>query len=422
MSYWVTTIHFVGNYKRDVFYKARTMAGVNIFISSTCYDLSQVRQNLRDFISGLGHNPMMSEQNDFPIDPQLDNWENCINAVKKYADIFVLIIGNRYGAVGETGKSITNTEYLTAVQKGIPIYTFSLKKMTTLLPMWERNPDADYSHAVDNPKIFEFLADVRKKSGRWNFEFDNAQDIIDTLRKQLSILFQNSLELRKRIVSSPYKDLYGKVSSKALNIIMQKEEEYDVKFFMQVMQDGISECRDLKNDYQYSIILKPLHERRNLNDFFFWLDRKVDEMLSYIDSLHNLSDAFKAFYKENSDESDLRGLHYVASTYVEFYANLLKWGASVKGMVVPKECKHLMEILSGMPSPIIEEMEKYPIESMKKIAVCIEKSKKGTIEKGDMIQFPFKIDIPDSFLTEYKKELNRIEEQFRNRKEAICEP
>ena len=392
------------------------MAGVNIFISSTCYDLSQVRQDLRDFISGLGHNPMMSEQNDFPIDPQLDNWENCINAVKKYADIFILIIGNRYGAVGETGKSITNTEYLTAVQKGIPIYTFSLKKMTTLLPMWERNPDADYSHAVDNPQIFEFLADVRKKSGRWNFEFDNAQDIIDTLRKQLSILFQNSLELRKRIVSSPYKDLYGKVSSKALNIIMQKEEEYDVKFFMQVMQDGITECHDLKNDYQYSIILKPLHERRNLSDFFFWLDRKVDEMWSYIDSLHNLSDAFKAFYKENSDESDLRGLHYVASTYVEFYANLLRWGTSVKGMVVPKECKHLMEILSGMPSPIIEEMEKYPIESMKKIAVCIEKSKKGTIEKGDMIQFPFKIDIPDSFLTEFEEEFNRIKEQLLDKK------
>ncbi len=394
------------------------MAGVNIFISSTCYDLSQVRQDLRDFISGLGHNPMMSEQNDFPIDPQLDNWENCINAVKKYADIFVLIIGNRYGAVGETGKSITNTEYLTAVQKGIPIYTFSLKQMTTLLPMWERNPDADYSHAVDNPKIFEFLADVRKKSGRWNFEFDNAQDIIDTLRNQLSILFQNSLELRKRIVSSPYEDLYGKVSSKALNIIMQKEEGYDVKFFMQVMQDGIAECHDLKNDYQYSIILKPLHERRNLSDFFFWLDRKVDEMWSYIDSLHNLSDAFKTFYKENSDESDLRGLHYVASTYVEFYANLLRWGTSIKGMVVPKECKHLMEILSGMPSSIIEEMEKYPIESMQKISVCIEKSKKGTIEKGDMIQFPFKMDIPDSFLTEYKEELNKIEEQFRNRKEA----
>ena len=388
------------------------MIGVNIFISSTCYDLSQVRQDLRDFISNLGYNPMMSEQNDFPIDPQLDNWENCINAVKKYADIFVLIIGNRYGAVGETGKSITNTEYLTAVQKSIPIYTFSLKKMTALLPLWEKNPTADFSDVVDNNQIFEFLSEVRKKSGRWNFEFENARDIMNTLHKQLSILFQSSLELRKKIVSSPYEDLFAKISSKALNIIMQKEEGYDVKFFMQVMQDGIAECRDLKNDYQYSIILKPLHERRNLNDFFFWLDHKVDEMWSYIDSLHNLSDAFKTFYKENSDESDLRGLHYVASTYVEFYANLLRWGTSVKGMVVPKECTHLMEILSGMPSSIIEEMEKYPIESMKKIAVCIEKSKNGTIEKDDMIQFPFEIDIPDTFLAAYTKELNKIMEQF----------
>ena len=39
-----------------------------------------------------------------------------------------------------------------------------------------------------------------------------------------------------------------------------------------------------------------------------------------------------------------------------------------------------------------------------------------------MIQFPFKIDIPDSFLTEYKEELNKIEEQFRNRKEANSKP
>jgi len=32
------------------------------------YDLSQVRQDLRDFISGLGHTPMMSEQKSEIID------------------------------------------------------------------------------------------------------------------------------------------------------------------------------------------------------------------------------------------------------------------------------------------------------------------------------------------------------------------
>lgn len=78
-------------------------ANINIFVSSTCYDLSQIRNDIRDSITGWGHNPILSEQNDFPIDPQLDNWENCINAVKNYADIFVLIVGEKYGSTGKTG-------------------------------------------------------------------------------------------------------------------------------------------------------------------------------------------------------------------------------------------------------------------------------------------------------------------------------
>ena len=48
--------------------KKSIMAKVNIFISSTCYDVSQVRQDLRDVISGLGHTLMMSEQKSEIID------------------------------------------------------------------------------------------------------------------------------------------------------------------------------------------------------------------------------------------------------------------------------------------------------------------------------------------------------------------
>ncbi len=394
-------------------------ANLNIFVSSTCYDLSQIRKDLRDFITGLGHNPILSEQNDFPIDPQLDNWENCINAVKEYADIFILIIGENYGYIGKTGKSITNTEYLTALQKGIPIYTFTLKSMITLLEVWKLNPTGVISSKIDNNQIFEFINEVRSKSGRWNFVFETAQDIMDTLQKQLSILFRSSLELRKKIVSTPYEDLYSKISSKSLNIIMQKEESYDVKFFMQVMLDGIVDCRELKNDYLYSIILKPLHERRNYGELFFWIENKFDELKSYIDSLHKLSDAFRDFYKENDDESDLRGLYYVASTYVEFYVNLLKWGTSVKGMIVPNECKKVMKVLSDLPSLIIEEMERYPKEAMEKIPRCIEKMKNGTIEKGDMIQFPFEIDVPEDVVAEYKKELDNLEELVKAKKTRV---
>ena len=138
-------------------------------------------------------------------------------------------------------------------------------------------------------------------------------------------------------------------------------------------------------------------------------------MKSYIVSLHKLSEAFKVFYKEIDDESDLRGLHYVASTYVEFYINLLKWGTSVKGMIVPEECKKVMDVLSDMPSSIINEMEKYPKEAMEKIPVCIEKLKNGTIEKGNLIQFPFEIDISRSLISQYKQELDGLEKKVKKR-------
>lgn len=384
------------------------IGGVNIFVSSTCYDLSQVRKDLKDFILSLGHNPILSEQNDFPIDPQLDNWENCINAVKKYADIFILIIGNKYGQVREDGKSITNTEYLTAIQKGIPVYTFALKQMTALLPMWERNQNADFSNVVDNNKIFEFLSLVRKESGKWNFEFESVEDIKDTLQKQLSILFHDSLKYRARMVSTPYEDLYLKISSKALGIIMQKEDNYDIKFFMQVMLDGINAYRPLRNDYNYSIILKPIQEKRNLKEFTFWLNDKFNELTGYIDSLHRLSDTLKEFYKENDDESDLYGLHYVASTIAEFYANLLRWGISVKAMIIPEECNKFKEVLSKMPSYIIDQMEKYPVEAMERISVYNNKTKKGTVEEDDLIVFPFEIIIPKDIMSEFNKSLEDL--------------
>jgi len=70
------------------------MDKINIFVNSTCYDLAQVRTDLKYFIEDLGHNPILSEEHDFPIDPNKENIENCINAVREKADIFILIIGS----------------------------------------------------------------------------------------------------------------------------------------------------------------------------------------------------------------------------------------------------------------------------------------------------------------------------------------
>ncbi len=40
------------------------MAVPRMFISSTCFDLHEVRRNIRDFISNFGYEPVMSEYGD----------------------------------------------------------------------------------------------------------------------------------------------------------------------------------------------------------------------------------------------------------------------------------------------------------------------------------------------------------------------
>ena len=63
-----------------------------IFVSSTCYDLKQIRQNIKDFIENeLGYEAILSEYDSFPINPDINTVNNCLRVVEERADIFVLI-------------------------------------------------------------------------------------------------------------------------------------------------------------------------------------------------------------------------------------------------------------------------------------------------------------------------------------------
>ena len=156
-----------------------------LFISSTCYDLSQVRTDLRDFAESIGMEPILSDFDSFPINPNESTLSNCLGNVRNRTDIFVLVVGGRYGSIVDTGKSITNLEYFEAKAKRIPKYIFIKDEILALLPIWKANPDADYSSVVDNSSLFKFIVDLRESGDIWVFPFSNAQNIIGTLRKQL---------------------------------------------------------------------------------------------------------------------------------------------------------------------------------------------------------------------------------------------
>ena len=205
-----------------------SMAGAKIFVSSTCYDLSVLRAELRNFILSLGHEPVMSEYADILFDPRTHTHTSCVNEVSN-CDIMVVIIGSRFGGTSvpqaldqinlttlqeiskdpsiitaERPISITQLEVLKAIENNIPVYTFVDKKVYYEHEVYEKNKDNPevikniVFPAIDKQDtaqyIFGFLNYIRlRNSGNQFFQFERLQDIEDVLKKQWSAYFQRLL-------------------------------------------------------------------------------------------------------------------------------------------------------------------------------------------------------------------------------------
>jgi hypothetical protein len=173
-----------------------------VFVSSTFYDLKYLRADLASFVEGLGFEPLLSEHPSFPIDPDLQTVQNCKKVVAEKADLFVLIVGGRYGSQHAQGRSVTNIEYLEAKSKGLPTYIFVDKAILDVLQVWQSNKDGDFSKTVDTPLLFEFVESLYTAGQNWVFSFNNATDIKEVLQNQWPSLIKESLSLRRRLKST----------------------------------------------------------------------------------------------------------------------------------------------------------------------------------------------------------------------------
>ncbi|ATC35441.1 DUF4062 domain-containing protein [Elizabethkingia anophelis] len=336
------------------------MNNLNIFVSSTCYDLSQLRANLSDFINTCGHNPVLSEYNNFPISTELNTIENCLKNVKENADIFVLVVGSRYGSTIETGKSITNIEFLTAKQKGIPIFCFIDKSILSILNVWKNNRDADFSNIVDNTKIFEFIYEIRTKENLWVFPFEQSRDIIDTLKIQLSNLFKDSLKV-KNILDKNIDDFFKlNLTERCLKILIERNNYFEIEFLYQTFMDELKKKEFLKNDIEYSILIEPKHFISDLNELANWGVNRLNSLNSIINNLANLFPILSKFIGDHGQPSDIKGLYYSSIKYSYIFEQLLNWIIDIKSTHITEEYSELKVHLADIPSNIIDKLWDYP--------------------------------------------------------------
>ena len=93
-----------------------------IFVSSTIYDLPNERTAAVQAIQQLGADAIMSE---FSINAQSNNSvDTCLEKVRN-SDLYILILGGKYGWQPTNDKSITEMEYTAAQERNIPILVFN---------------------------------------------------------------------------------------------------------------------------------------------------------------------------------------------------------------------------------------------------------------------------------------------------------
>jgi len=171
------------------------MAIPKVFVSSTCFDLAEVREQLSRFIRSFGFEPVLSEHGDVFYKPDCHTHDSCLHEVSN-CHLLVLIIGGRFGGeyVSDKTKSITNAEYVAARACGIPIFTYVRDSVLADHRIFQKNRTKDFVKQITYPSIddqnhaldiFQFLDDVRKHPENNAIEgFQTFQDIETHLRKQ----------------------------------------------------------------------------------------------------------------------------------------------------------------------------------------------------------------------------------------------
>lgn len=380
-----------------------------VFISSTCYDLKQIRDDLKKIIEkDLGLEALLSEYKSFPLDPSLGTVENCLRAVQERADIFVLIVGTRYGAITDSGKSVTNLEYLRAKEKGIPIYAFVDKKIKNNIPLWRDNPSMDFSSSVDTPELFNFVDELMSIDNVWVHEFEFASEISERLKYQFAYLFYDSLKIRKKIKSNNLSNKVLQTSPDALQIVLEKPLGWEYRFFSQLLSDNIDSCKELKRDVEYQIFLEFNSSINDYSDLFYWITEKNDQVLRIVNALSSLiNNAFKTAIGKPGEPSDLDFLVYIVNKISDVYKKIIQWEVDLGSTTVPEDAEKLVLSFSNISHSIIADIERFENELREEFNKI-----PSSIQEGEEFRLNITLKLNEPDFTEFHYELEKLKRKI----------
>ena len=231
------------------------MATPRIFVSSTCYDLQEIRFQLRHFVQEFGYEPVMSEFDDIFYNYELHAQDSCLEEISK-CQLFILVVGNNYGSIYHKEKeeipspdSVTLTEFRKALETDIYKHIFINKfvdydyknykraldkvflkqfkeknipteKIESTKLVIKKEFDQTYPFPYDSYRYVFYFLDIiiELKEGNAYNTFESFGDIKESLKKQWAGFMHENLSKKDKKLEASIKPIEEKLTHIDSNI------------------------------------------------------------------------------------------------------------------------------------------------------------------------------------------------------------
>lgn len=376
------------------------MAIPRLFVSSTCYDLQEIRFQLRNFIIDFGFDAVMSEFDDIFYNYETHVQDSCLEEINK-CQLFILVVGNNYGSFYHQDKqeskipdSVTLREFRRALETKIYKHIFinkyveydyknykrALDKVTLKYFQENEVPDADTDSKKDSIKrefdtkyhfpydsykyVFYFLDIIHElKENNAINTFETFADIKDTLRKQWAGFMFESLTRKDKVVSTiilPLEQKIDRIEKSILKLFESKTENKDnqLTFDLQSLAraadiENLAELQTKIQSVVFNILNYLYYDSYGNEDsgqrFVFLQKFTVQSTEKWLDSLKALMQTFKWSKEINSqtvfDGYPIKLFNYSNDipyqTLFELYTIYMSLGSSDKSSFVNTICYDL---------------------------------------------------------------------------------
>lgn len=201
---------------------------LQVFVSSACYELRDLRASIKGWLHEHGLTPMMSDDPGFPHIAGMPPYATCLKVLEE-CPLVIGVIDRHYGRPFEdwdpykqfNGCAPTHAELRHSMDMGKRVLVYVHNDLWCFYEAWNKNPSAmkdSLPQGLDEATLLMFQELKQRTPAPWIEHFSNVTDILASLNKELVNLLYMHFQDREKQTMDLATYLLDKITEAAPNI------------------------------------------------------------------------------------------------------------------------------------------------------------------------------------------------------------